>query len=177
MRVCHTPLVRATTLWHGLMVTDSLLHSTHVTYVSHVSDIGLRGSGEGWASPGLRACSAVGSRLAVEGRRSRRRFCEASPHPNEASAFAAAGKIQKPLRRSCAARRSGKRLTRAELLLMVRRARPAPSHRLRCRCRAHRCARPCRILHAGRRWPRDRAERRLQLFDLELPILLHDGAA
>ena len=133
--------------------------------------------GEGWASPGLRACSAVGSRLTVEGRRSRRRFCEASPHPNEASAFAAAGKIQKPLRRSCAARRSGKRLTRAELLLMVRRARPAPSHRLRCRCRAHRCARPCRILHAGRRWPRDRAERRLQLFDLELPILLHDGAA
>ena len=44
---------------------------------------GLRGSGEGWASPGLRACSAVGSRLAVEGRRS---LCVAASRPNQASA-------------------------------------------------------------------------------------------
>ena len=61
-------------------------------------------------------------------------------------------KFKRPSRRSWAAWRSGKRVARAGLLLMVRRARPAPSGRLSCRCRAHCCARACRILHAGRRW-------------------------
>ena len=86
-------------------------------------------------------------------------------------------KFKRPSRRSCAARRSGKRLTRAELPDMVRRARPAPSGRLQCRCRAHCCARACRILHAGRRWPHARAERRPQLFDVEEPSQQLEAAA
>ena len=56
----------------------------------------------------------------------------------------------------------GKRLARAGLLCMVRQARPAPCHRLRCHCRAHGCVRACRIFRAGHRWPCARPEQRLQ---------------
>ena len=44
-------------------------------------------------------------------------------------------KFKRPSRRSWAAWRSGKRVARAGLLCMVRQARPAPCHRLRCHCR------------------------------------------
>ena len=77
---------------------------------------------------------------------------------------------------SSAARRSGKRLTRAGLLFMERQARPAPSHRLRCYCRAHRRDRTCRIFRTGHRWPHARAERGPQLLDVVEPVLQQDGA-
>ena len=71
-------------------------------------------------------------------------------------------KFKRASRRSWAAWRSGKRVARAGLLCMVRQARPAPCHRLRCHCRAHGCVRACRIFRAGHRWPCARPEQRLQ---------------
>ena len=68
-------------------------------------------------------------------------------------------------------------MARARLTQTVRRARPAPHGRLRCRCRAHGCARAFRILHAGARWHHARAEQRWQLVDDERARKQRLGAA
>ena len=137
----------------------------------------VRGSGEGWASALLRACSAC-LHLHYLFR------CFFAPtffdeprvprFPKTKSAFEFASPRDLLSRRLT---RSGNGVARARLLQMVRRARPAPRGRLRCRCRAHQRARACRILHVGDRWPHARAERQWQLVDNERPRKQRLGAA
>ena len=137
----------------------------------------LRGSGEGWASALLRACSAC-LHLHYLFR------CFFAPtffdEPRVARLPKTKSALEFASRRDLLSRRltrSGNGVARARLSQMVRQARPAPHSRLRRRCHAHQRARACRILHAGDRWPHARAERRWQLVDDERPRKQRLGAA